>query len=164
MLLNFRNNEDDVAVQVNADGQDYSLVINGQDVPLQVRRGRTGAWLVATHQGNRKLYVAAQGNQRWVFLDGAVHILLLPELEHADEENEGNTGPKLISDMPGKVVQVLVEVGDFVKAGQTLVIMESMKMETELATAVSGTVSSVHVSAGQIVGQGVTLVEVEPGD
>lgn len=162
MLLNFRSNDDDVVVDVNRDGQDYALVIDGQDIPLQVRQDRTGAWLVTTHQGSRKLYVAGQGDQRWVFMDGKVHSLLLPDPEHADDEEVGTAGPCLVSDMPGKVVQVLVGAGDVVSAGQVLVIMESMKMETELTAAVAGTIVAVHVEADQVVGQGAALVDVEP--
>ncbi len=164
MLLNFRSNDDDVVVDVNRDGQDYMLVIDGQNVPLQVRQDRAGAWLVTTHQGRRKLYVAGQGDQRWIFMDGKVHSLLLPDPEHADDEETGSGGPKLVSDMPGKVVQVLVGAEDVVTPGQVLVIMESMKMETELTAAIGGTVSAVHVVAGQVVGQGAALVDVEPGE
>lgn len=164
MLLNFRSNDDDVVVDVNRDGLDYALVIDGQDIPLQVRQDRAGAWLVTTHQGGRKLYVAGKGDQRWVFMNGKVHSLLLPDPEHADDQETGTAGPRLVSDMPGKVVQVLVTVGDIVTTGQVLVIMESMKMETELTAAVDGTISVVHVEAGQVVGQGAALVDVRPED
>jgi acetyl/propionyl-CoA carboxylase alpha subunit len=160
--LNFRSNDEDVVVDVNRDGDDFALVMDGQDIPLQVRQDRTGAWLVTTHQGSRKLYVAGAGDQRWVFLDGKVHTLLLPDPEHADDEETGSAGPRLVSEMPGKIVQVLVGIGDRVEVGQVLVIVESMKMETELTAAVAGTVLAVHVEAAQVVGQGAALVDVEP--
>jgi len=95
-------------------------------------------------------------------MDGKVHSLLLPDPEHADEEDAGSAGPHLTAEMPGKVVQVLVNTGDVVAVGQVMVIMESMKMETEFTAAVAGTVSFVHVEAGQVVGQGAALVDVKP--
>ena len=67
------------------------------------------------------------------------------------------TGPE------GRVVKkVLVEKGDRVTNGQAVIILESMKMETELAAAVDGTVAAVHVQDGQLVGQGDALVDIEP--
>jgi len=62
--------------------------------------------------------------------------------------------------MPGKVVRLLVSEGDQVTAGQGLLIMESMKMETELTAGVAGSVSRIHVAGGQQVGQGDPLVDI----
>jgi biotin carboxyl carrier protein len=59
------------------------------------------------------------------------------------------------------VVRVLVAEGAAVEAGQPLVIMESMKMETELVAGAAGTVARIHVTAGQVVAQGDPLVDVE---
>jgi biotin carboxyl carrier protein len=66
--------------------------------------------------------------------------------------------------MPGKVVAVKVAVGQAVEVGQTVLIIESMKMETELAAAVAGTVAAVHVRDGQVVGQGEALVDIQPAE
>lgn len=164
MHLNFRADDEDVLVEVRPDGQDWQLTIDGQDVPLQAVRDRDGAWLVETHQGRRRLWVATRGDERLIFCDGRVHTLRLPDPEHADEEDQQGGGPRLVADMPGKVVQVVVEVGQTVEAGQTMLIMESMKMETELAAAVAGTVATVHVTDGQVVGQGDALVDVTPAE
>jgi biotin carboxyl carrier protein len=59
---------------------------------------------------------------------------------------------------------VPVVVGQTVTAGQTVVIMESMKMETELAAAVAGTVAVVHVAAGDVVAQGAPLIDIIPAE
>jgi biotin carboxyl carrier protein len=64
--------------------------------------------------------------------------------------------------MPGKVVRLLVASGVEVAAGQPLVIMESMKMETELTAPCAGVVDRVAVSEGQIVAQGDLLVAISP--
>ena len=82
------------------------------------------------------------------------------DLDDAEEGAAG--GPRLLALMPGRVVRILVRPGDRVDAGQPLVIMESMKMETELAAAVAGRVARIHVEAGQVVGQGDALVDIEP--
>ncbi|RFF63661.1 oxaloacetate decarboxylase subunit alpha [Stutzerimonas stutzeri] len=63
--------------------------------------------------------------------------------------------------MPGNVVDVLVAVGDKVKAGQTVLVSEAMKMETEIQAPIAGTVKAVHVAKGDRVNPGEVLIEIE---
>jgi 3-methylcrotonyl-CoA carboxylase alpha subunit len=65
--------------------------------------------------------------------------------------------------MPGKVVQVLVEPGAAVAAGQPLLVLEAMKMEHTLSAPTDGTVAAVRYAAGDLVEEGVELVEFEAG-
>jgi len=62
--------------------------------------------------------------------------------------------------MPGNVVDVLVAVGDVVKAGQTVLVSEAMKMETEIQAPIAGTVKAVHVAKGDRVNPGEVLIEI----
>ena len=161
MLLNFRCLDEMIAVEINRKGDDWCLTVEGRDVPLLAFREQGGSWLVDTPQGRRRLWVAARGDQRLVFCDGKVHMLDLPDPELADDVELDSAGGGLFAAMPGKVVKVLVEKGDRVACGQAVIILESMKMETELAAAVDGTVAGVHVQDGQLVGQGDALVDIE---
>src|SRR5262249_46216130 len=68
----------------------------------------------------------------------------------------------VIAPMPGKVVRVLVAPGDAVPAGQAVVVVEAMKMETTLAAEVDGTVAAVHAETGAMVDAGAVLVEITP--
>jgi acetyl-CoA/propionyl-CoA carboxylase biotin carboxyl carrier protein len=56
--------------------------------------------------------------------------------------------------MQGTVVKVLVKVGDRVGPGQTVCVLEAMKMENNIVSEVAGTVAEVRVEAGQSVGSG----------
>jgi propionyl-CoA carboxylase alpha chain len=67
----------------------------------------------------------------------------------------------LTAPMPGAVVRVLVEPGNAVTAGQTLVVLEAMKMEHSVAAPADGTVAEVRVQPGQQVEAGAVLVVVE---
>ncbi len=72
----------------------------------------------------------------------------------------GAAGPApLIAPMPGMIVRVSVAPGDVVVAGQSLIVMEAMKMENELRAAGPGTVTAVRVIAGTAVQKGAVLVE-----
>ena len=67
----------------------------------------------------------------------------------------------LFTQMPGKVVKILAKIGDKVKKGQTLLILEAMKMENEIKAGADGVVKGIHVKAGDALDNGVLMIEVE---
>ena len=74
----------------------------------------------------------------------------------------GPTGPApLIAPMPGMIIRVAVQVGDVVQPGQSLVVMEAMKMENELRAIAAGTVKAVLAQPGAAVEKGAVLLELE---
>ena len=60
--------------------------------------------------------------------------------------------------MPGKILDIKVKVGDAVGYGQCVIVMEAMKMETEIVAPAAGTVASINVSTGDSVETGAVLV------
>jgi biotin carboxyl carrier protein len=72
------------------------------------------------------------------------------------------SGPAAVqSPMPGKVVKLLVAVGDEVKSGQGVVVVEAMKMENELKAPRDGKVKAIAVKEGQAVEAGQTLASLD---
>ena len=65
--------------------------------------------------------------------------------------------------MTGRIIEVLVGVGDAVGSGDMVAVVESMKMENEIICDFDGTVSAVHVEEDQSVSEGDPLVEVRAG-
>ena len=66
--------------------------------------------------------------------------------------------------MQGTIVRVEVAVGDTVEAGQTVAVLEAMKMENSVSSDVSGTVAEVNVEAGKAVGSGDVLLVITPDE
>lgn len=64
---------------------------------------------------------------------------------------------KVASPMPGKILDVKANVGDAVKKGQVILILEAMKMENEVVAPEDGTVASIDVASGATVEAGDTL-------
>ena len=60
--------------------------------------------------------------------------------------------------MPGNILDVKVKAGDSVKAGDTLLILEAMKMENEISAPQDGTIASVNVRKGDVVNSGDLLI------
>jgi acetyl-CoA carboxylase biotin carboxyl carrier protein len=75
--------------------------------------------------------------------------------------------PRLLeihAEMVGNVMSVQVAPGAPVKSGDTVVLLESMKMEIPVLSEHGGTVQSVHVEAGDVVQEGDLLVTLQPAD
>jgi biotin carboxyl carrier protein len=102
-----------------------------------------------------------------VHLDGlTIPVQIRPAGSFGRQKKDGPAahavGPqRIIAPMPGKVVRVLVNPGDDVKARQGLVVVEAMKMENELRAARDGRVRDVAVAEGQSVDAGAVLLVVE---
>ena len=78
----------------------------------------------------------------------------------AHERSHAHGGPTtLAAPMPGTVIRVNVQAGATVAAGEPVVVLEAMKMETPLASPYDAVVDAVHVSEGDRVSAGQTLVE-----
>jgi biotin carboxyl carrier protein len=74
--------------------------------------------------------------------------------------NKGGAGA-LITQMPGKIVKLMKKEGDKVTKGETVLILEAMKMENEIKSGADGTVKSINVKEGQALEAGFLMVEIE---
>ena len=80
---------------------------------------------------------------------------VIDNLDHSGEKD------KVYAPMPGKVVKLMVAVGDSVKAGQQMVIVEAMKMENPVVAAADGTVKAVNFKEGDQVDTESAIVELD---
>jgi len=90
---------------------------------------------------------------------GDVEFRLIPRFTLPGSE-EASGG--LVAPMPGKVIEIRVAVGDHVTAGQTLILLEAMKMEHPMRAATDGTVAEIRVEAGEQVESETLLLVIEP--
>lgn len=149
-------------VELSLRGQDArrELVLDAATHELICGRQTDGLIEFTLDGRRRRAWLAADGDARHVFLDGAVHTVHLHG-EEADEDEgpDPAAGPELRTQLPGKVVRLLVVEGQTVTSGQPLVILEAMKMETEIVAARDGTVARIRCEEGQILGPGDPLLD-----
>ena len=90
---------------------------------------------------------------------GDLELLVQPRfvVPGAEEASGG-----FVARMPGKVTDLRVKVGDRVRAGETLIVLEAMKMEHPMTAAEDGVVTEVRVAVGEQVESGALLLVVEP--
>ena len=93
----------------------------------------------------------------WIHIGGSIHVLSI------DEQGLGGSGDEggMSAPMPGKILELLCSIGDQVETGQTLIVMEAMKMEHRIAANVSGTIAAIHHEVGEQVAAGATLIDID---
>jgi biotin carboxyl carrier protein len=77
------------------------------------------------------------------------------------KKNVSNRATPVNAPLPGNIYKILVSVGDEVKKGDKIIIMESMKMENNVLAEKDGTISSIRVKEGDAVLQNDLLAEIE---
>lgn len=111
-------------------------------------------------------YLARDGKRKVIFVDGRTFVVLeadaAAEAFHGADEKALDGGLQIRAPMPGKVIKVQVAEGEDVRKNQTLAIVEAMKMENEITSAIDGRVKKVHVAAGELVDSDKMLIELEP--
>jgi 3-methylcrotonyl-CoA carboxylase alpha subunit len=89
------------------------------------------------------------GGAIWIWIDG--NLLELPTAARAGRSKAGADAEALTPQMSAKVIKVLVEAGQTVAAGDTLVVLEAMKMEMPIKAPHAGTVAAVNCAEGDLV-------------
>ena len=117
----------------------------------------------------------------YVSVDGIAEEVIVETLSEVEVSGGGKSGGKkkaesktasgrprpthagcVTTAMPGTIVAVKVNVGDKVKAGDGVLVIEAMKMENEIQASQTGTVVAVHVSKGDSVTPDESLLEIQP--
>ncbi len=115
---------------------------------MLVQFPRSDAGIDLHYAGQRhRVQIYRQGELVHVFAPhGATRILAIDLLDHAGD-TQGEVG-RLTAPMPGKVLSFAVKAGDTVRKGQTLAVMEAMKMEHSIAAPADGTVAEILYAPG----------------
>ncbi len=143
-------------------GDAIELEVDGHrlDAQLSWHDAHSGE-LVA--DGCRYPFHAAQdGNVLHIHLAGRAWRLDIQD-EFAGSAARGASAGVVHAPMPGVVVEVGVAVGDTVEPGQGLMLIESMKLQTEIRSAVAGTVTALGAGVGDSFDKGAMLVDIELG-
>nr|XP_025730422.1 propionyl-CoA carboxylase alpha chain, mitochondrial isoform X3 [Callorhinus ursinus] len=165
---------DDGTVQLESFGASYrspsQVEVDGSKLNVTSTWNLASPLLAVNVDGTQRtiqcLSREAGGNMSIQFLGTVyqVHILtkLAAELnKFMPEKVAEDTSSILRSPMPGVVVAVSVKPGDMVAEGQEICVIEAMKMQNSMTAGKTGKVKSVHCKAGDTVGEGDLLVELE---
>ncbi|WP_372737778.1 acetyl-CoA carboxylase biotin carboxylase subunit [Neptunomonas sp.] len=139
---------------------------NGYDITVDNVTFKVSATLSDDHlqvviNGHRlSIHGHLSGNDMTLFREG--HQFQCQLFRHTFDESDQSAGGSLTAPMNGAIVAVFAEAGQIVKQGETLVIMEAMKMEHSIRAPHDGTVTEVYFAVGDLVSDGAALVAVAP--
>jgi biotin carboxyl carrier protein len=159
--------EHDVKISVEElGGSNYRVTIDGVAHVVDAQRIAGNLWSVLSGNASFEVDVTnAPADEYEVLIRGDCHkFTLMNEQRRAmiRAGGKGAVGKAMVtSPMPGKVVKLLVEEGEEVRVGQGVIVVEAMKMENELKSAVAGKVKEIFVGEGEVVEAGAKLLLVE---
>lgn len=151
------------AIEVVHEGGAFGVSIGGEILVLALKKGEEPGSVVVEVGGkpvNVKV-IEASSQRVELLMDGERFFYQRPTSAlsaPAQVVSELPTVDAVMAPMPGKVISAMVKVGEKVKAGDPLIILESMKMEMAVRSAVDAEVDAILVSEGQSVKRGQELV------
>jgi len=166
LRLAWRDGDRVRVVEAAAGSGRYRVSVDGVEIALEVEWLDRDIFRLVTPQGAVLAEVTAAGERRFVRL-GAMDFVFEREGEEGRTLRAGAPrrsaahGSGLEAPMPGVVTRVMAAVGEEVRKGQPLVVLEAMKMEHVIRAPRDGRVRSVAASAGEMVSGGMPLVELE---
>ncbi len=134
-------------------------------ITLEIDAAATGEGLCRTASGRTAAFAWAWvGAELHLWLDGDLFVFQREESRRRGGRSAADAAGDILAPMPGAVLEVLVAEGDRVERNQTVVLMESMKMELVITASRAGVVRRVSVEPGQQVDRGMRLMELGPED
>lgn len=145
---------------------EFNVAIHGESYHIKING--TGY----RNQPSRPYYISIDGMPEEILVEPLDSFSLdqpqsttTPNATHPSSQRPRATLPgHVTSAMPCTIVEVLVNVGDAVTAGDALLITEAMKMETEIQAPLAGEVTAVHVAQGDAVTPNEVLMEISAQD
>ncbi len=143
----------------------YRVTIDGQEHVVDAHQVQSTLWSILRGADSYEVDVEGKDEEYEVLIAGDCYkFSLMNEQRKAlmRSAGKGGAGKAMVaSPMPGKVVKLLVAEGDDVQADQGVIVVEAMKMENELKSAVAGKVKEIYVKEGEVVESGAKLIFVE---
>jgi biotin carboxyl carrier protein len=142
--------------------------VNGEPFSISYEEADRLGQVVVLHEGlSYGMSIEGDIQNVGIGLAGHYYALSLEDererAAHLSESSTSTAGGVVKSVMPGIVVDILVAPGELVTAGQTLLILEAMKMQNEIAAPFGGRVQTIHVECRQAVSAGQKLIVLGPG-
>lgn len=140
----------------------FRVVIGDRTYHVVARQTADGVWQISLDGQPMTVYTAGDAKARYIMPAGGSAYVLTPaeSLRRTRRVGAEEGGAHLTAQMPGQVIDVYVSVGDQVKSGQTLAVLEAMKMEIRVTSPTDGVVRAVFVKKGDVVERDQRLMDV----
>ena len=149
----------DTMLDISSNGKLFTLTLDERKILVEIIRSENGKLDFLIDGKLVTAYVSSDSAKRWVTVDG--QTLVLTKSSGARSRGHGHhVAGELTAPMPGQVRAVNVSEGDAVTKGQTLLVLEAMKMEIRIQSPQDGVVKKLFVKQGQTVEREQMLIEI----
>ena len=144
---------------------EFNVTLHGETFNIKL----TGSGY--TGEARRPFYVSVDGISEEVLVETLNEVEVTngkKSSKKLTQENSKTVRPRpnhegcITTAMPGTIIDVKVKIGDRIEAGDSIIVIEAMKMENEIQSPTSGIVVAIHVSKGESVSPDETLLEIQP--
>src|ERR1700691_25215 len=146
---------------ISRDGNTIRVRIGDRELAAEFTPNADGGGILAIDGHRYPIFGARRKDSIFVSV-GPASFEFKPAEAAARRSARGLAAAEITAPMPGEVLKVLVRDGDLVEAGQPLIVIEAMKMETTLAAESAAMVKHVRVGEGDAVDHGAVLIELSP--
>jgi biotin carboxyl carrier protein len=159
--LTFDLNSQSIPIDLTPFGKFYRATIDDKTVDVELLQAKGGKLDLLIDGERVTAYVSSDNAKRWVTVNGQTFALSKSSGGRRSGSGHHHAAGELTAPMPGQVRAVNVSEGDSVTKGQTLLLLEAMKMEIRVQAPRDGLVKKLFVQQGQTVDREQMLVEIE---
>ena len=156
MKINF----DNISIDLTPTGKNYQVTSGDKTVEVEILDTNDGQLTLLIDGGRVTAYVSSDNAKRWITVNGRTYLLTKQTSSRKSGAKLDRSG-ELTAPMPGQVRAVNVNEGDTVTKGQTLMVLEAMKMEIRIQASVDGKVRKLFVKQGEAVEREQVLIEIQ---
>lgn len=156
-----RSTFDNTTIELTPSGKGYRIELGDKSVDVEVLNSGDGRLDLLVDGKRLTAYVSSDNAKRWVTVNGQTFVLTKSSGARKSAGGHHHAAGELTAPMPGQVRAVNVSEGETVTKGQTLLLLEAMKMEIRVQAPRDGVVVSVQVKQGQTVEREQLLITVE---
>lgn len=163
MKFSFDHNSESISIDLTPGGTEkpYRATIEEKAFDVEILQAQDGKLDLLIDGKRVTAYVSTENTRRWVTINGQTFVLTKSSGARKSGHGGHHAAGELTAPMPGQVRAVNVSEGETVTKGQTLLVLEAMKMEIRIHSPQNGVVKKLLIKQGQTVEREQVLIEVE---
>lgn len=151
----------DTTLEISSNGNVFTVTVDDKTIQAEVLHAEHGKLELSIDGRRVTAHVSSENATRWVTLNGQTFVLTKSSGTRTAGQGHHHAAGALTAPMPGQVRAVHAREGEAVTKGQTLLVLEAMKMEIRIHAPQDGTVKRLFVDQGQTVEREQILIELE---
>ena len=163
MKFVFDQGSETISIEIVPSGRGYRATLGEKIVDIEILQAKDGKLDLLVDGKQITAYVSSDNAKRWVTVNGQTFVLTKPAAGAKQKGTGHDHASELVAPMPGQVRAVSVVEGESVTKGQTLLVLEAMKMEIRIQAPRAGKVARLFVKSGQTVDREQMLIEIKEG-